>query len=312
MAMKVALVGIGEIARSHHIPAIARSTDWELAATVSRSTYVEGVENFDLIETMLDARPDISVVSLCMPPAPRFDIARAAISGGRHVMLEKPPGATVSECTILHRLAQDANITLFTTWHSREASMLDQCQVWLADKTIKSFEINWKEDVRRWHPGQEWLWEPGGLGIFDPGINALSILTRILPKPVRVTAALLEIPVNKQTPIAATLQMATASGACGTAVFDWRQQGEQIWEICVETDRGQLHLAEGGATVTINGELRTSPGDTVTLASEYPRLYQRMYELVANKVSECDLTPLALVADAFMLGRRKQVEVFEF
>ena len=190
--------------------------------------------------------------------------------------------------------------------------MLDQCQAWLADKTIKSFAINWKEDVRCWHPGREWIWEPGGLGIFDPGINALSILTRILPVPLRITDALLEIPVNRQTPIAATLQMATGSGACGTAVLDWCQQGEQIWEISVETDSGQLQLAEGGATVTINGELRASSGETGTLAGEYPRLYQRMYQLVANNASECDLTPLALVADAFMLGRREQVEAFEF
>ena len=161
MTMKIALVGIGEIARSQHIPSIAQSAVWELAATVSRSSHVDGIENFDSIEKLLEARPDIPVVSLCMPPAPRFDIARAAIAGGRHVMLEKPPGATVSECAILQRLADDANITLFATWHSREAAMVAQCQAWLADKTIGSFAINWKEDVRRWHPGQEWIWEPG-------------------------------------------------------------------------------------------------------------------------------------------------------
>ncbi len=37
-----------------------------------------------------------------------------------------------------------------------------------------------KEDVRRWHPGQDWIWEAGGFGVFDPGINALSILTEVL------------------------------------------------------------------------------------------------------------------------------------
>jgi hypothetical protein len=42
-------------------------------------------------------------------------------------------------------------------------------------------EIVWHEDVRKWHPGQQWIWEPGGFGVFDPGINALSIATRIFP-----------------------------------------------------------------------------------------------------------------------------------
>lgn len=77
------------------------------------------------------------------------------------------------------------------------------------------------------------------------------------------------------------------------------------------TDAGQLLLAEGGATVTINGELKTPSQDNGALAGEYPRLYQRMYQLIANKASECDLSPLQLVADAFMLGRREQVEAFE-
>jgi len=311
-AIRIALVGIGEISRSQHIPAIAQSTGWQLAATVSRSTAVAGVDNFNTIESLLDARPDIAVVSLCVPPAPRFEMARAAISRGRHVMLEKPPGATLSECTILRGLAADAGITLFASWHSRAAAMVDESRAWLAGKTVSSFAITWKEDVRRWHPGQKWIWEPGGLGVFDPGINALSILTRILPESVRVTDALLEFPGNRQTPIAASLQLAAASGARGVAIFDWRQQGEQIWEITVDTDAGQLQLAEGGATVTINGELQIAPRETSTLAGEYPRLYQRMHQLVTSGASECDLSPLALVADAFMVGSRKPVTAFEF
>ena len=42
-AMKVALVGIGKIARDQHVPALAASGDWELAATVSRSGTVEDI-----------------------------------------------------------------------------------------------------------------------------------------------------------------------------------------------------------------------------------------------------------------------------
>ena len=42
-------------------------------------------------------------------------------------------------------------------------------------------EILWHEDVHKWHPGQQWIWEPGGFGVFDPGINAFSIATKIFP-----------------------------------------------------------------------------------------------------------------------------------
>ena len=70
--MKVALVGIGKIAVDQHVPALAASPDFELAATVSRRGTVAGVQAFTDIHAMLAARPDIECVSLCLPPQPRF------------------------------------------------------------------------------------------------------------------------------------------------------------------------------------------------------------------------------------------------
>ena len=80
------------------MPAIAASKDWELAATVSRKGSVDGSETFSDFNTFLTARPDITVVSLCMPPVPRYPYAEAALKAGRHVMLEKPPGANCAGC----------------------------------------------------------------------------------------------------------------------------------------------------------------------------------------------------------------------
>jgi D-galactose 1-dehydrogenase len=55
-------------------------------------------------------------------------------------------------------------------------------KAWLAGKRqVARGRITWREDVRKWHPGQDWVFEPGGMGVFDPGINALSILTISCP-----------------------------------------------------------------------------------------------------------------------------------
>jgi D-galactose 1-dehydrogenase len=116
-ATKIALVGIGKIARDQHIPALAASDAFELAATVSRSGGVEGVENFDTVEALLAARPDIPAISFCTPPQVRYAGARAALDAGRHVMLEKPPGASLSEVHALEALARDKSLSLFATWH---------------------------------------------------------------------------------------------------------------------------------------------------------------------------------------------------
>jgi D-galactose 1-dehydrogenase len=302
---KVALIGIGKIALDQHVPAINASPDWELAATVSRKGQVPGIPAYTDFATFLAERPDVPVVSLCMPPVPRFAYAEAALLAGRHVMLEKPPGATLAEVHALEAIARDRGLTLYATWHSRMAHAVAPAKAWLADKTIRQAHITWREDVRKWHPGQDWVFEPGGMGVFDPGINALSILTEILPKPVHLTRARLEFPANRQTPIAARL---TFSGNV-TADFDWRQEGPQTWDITVETDRGSLALRMGGNVLEIDG--KPAAGEN-TIMGEYPALYARMADLLRDGASDVDLAPMVHVADALTLGERITAAAFDF
>jgi D-galactose 1-dehydrogenase len=304
-ALKVALVGIGKIAVDQHVPAIAASPDWTLAATVSRKGSVPGVPAFTDFAAFLAERPDVPVVSLCLPPVPRFAYAEAALLAGRHVMLEKPPGATLAEVHALQTLAEARGLTLFATWHSRMAEAVAPAKAWLTGREIRKAHITWREDVRKWHPGQDWVFEPGGMGVFDPGINALSILTEILPMPVHLTRATLEFPANRQTPIAARLSF---SGNV-TADFDWRQEGPQTWDIEVETDQGHLALRMGGNRLEIDGKPVTGKDD---IMGEYPALYARMAALVRDGASDVDLRPMVHVADALTLGERLMTAAFDF
>lgn len=299
----ICLVGIGKIAVDQHVPAINASPDWELAATVSRAGHVDGVQAFTDFDQMLAARADIPVVSLCLPPVPRYAYAAKAIAAGRHVMLEKPPGATLAEVHALADMAQAAGVTLYTTWHSRMANGVAPAKAWLADKVITGAHINWKEDVRRWHPGQDWVFQPGGMGVFDPGSNALSIITEILPMPIHLQSAELSFPSNCDTPIAAQMQWTENV----TGAFDWRQTGPQSWDISVETTAGKLQLHDGGARLVIDGaEVPVGSG------AEYPALYDQMAGLVDSGASDVDLSPMIHVADALTLGKRVTVDPFHF
>ncbi|GAA3859932.1 Gfo/Idh/MocA family oxidoreductase [Celeribacter arenosi] len=306
---KIALAGIGKIAIDQHIPTLAQSSDWELAAAVSRHHKVEGVPNFTDFAQMLDAHPDIDVVSLCMPPVPRFDYAKAALEAGRHVMLEKPPGATLSEVFALENMAAARGLTLYTSWHSRSARFVPAAKAWLQGKRIDSFAVTWKEDVRKWHPGQDWVFEPGGMGIFDPGINALSIVTEILPDPIHLRSATLDFPANRDTPIAARLDFVHPHGAKVSAEMDWDHQGDDVWDIVAVTDAGTLALRNGGAVMEIDG---VPKGDEAGLAGEYPALYAHMADLVAQGRSDVDLAPMLHVSDALTLGKRNTVSDFDW
>jgi len=300
------LAGLGTIARKQHLPALAATPALRLVAIADPAGGLDGLPAYPDIDALLAAEPEIAALTLCTPPQGRFDQAAAAIRAGRHVMLEKPPGTSVSEVETLAALARARGVTLFATWHSRAAAAVEEARRRLARATIRAVEITWKEDVRRWHPGQDWIWQPGGLGVFDPGINALSVVTQILPERLHPLAAVLEVPANRQTPIAARIRMRTASGVPVEADFDWRQTGPQTWEIRVLCDGPEIVLSDGGATLCVGGQTQIAAGD-----AEYPRLYARFAELIATGASEVDLAPLQLVADIFLLGERRLVEAFD-
>jgi len=303
--IRVAIVGLGKIARDQHISAIAETAGIELAAIVSRNASINGIKHFATLDELLDRVPGIDAVALCTPPQGRQALAAAALKAGKHVLLEKPPGATVSELTPLIAEARQTGHTLFATWHSRFAPAVEAARTFLAGRQIRSVVVEWKEDVRVWHPGQAWIWEPGGFGVFDPGINALAILTRILPRPFFLTEAELSYPGNRATPIAANLAFSDGTGLPILAEFDWRQTGPQTWDIRVETDAGRLTLSSGGCR--LDHDDRTLVDEDQV---EYRGIYQRFVELITSRVSDVDLSPLLHVADAFMLGRRRDVEPF--
>lgn len=306
--LRLGLVGYGKIARDQHRPAIAADPAFELVALADPVASDADLPVHRDMAAMLAAHPQIEAVVLCQPARFRHDAALAAIEAGRHVFLEKPPGITPDEVEGLAARAGAAGRTLFAAWHSREAAQVGPARDWLAGRAIRAVRIDWKEDVRVWHPGQRWIWEAGGFGVFDPGINALSILTAIVPGPLQVSAAELDVPGNCATPIAAHLRLSTAVGAPVEAVFDFRQTGPQCWDIRIETDGGTLVLSDGGQRLSIAGVEQAPPRETFD--GEYPALYRRFADLVARGTSDVDLAPLRLVTDALRIGRVRTVEDF--
>jgi len=305
--LRVAIVGMGKIAHDQHLPAIAANPAFKLAAVASPHHKHPGVPNFYSLNELLQAVPDIDVVSICTSPQVRYDIAWHALNHCKHVMLEKPPGATLSEVQSLVELAERQNVTLFATWHSREAAAVEAARVWVGSRrrNIRRIRIAWKEDVRVWHPGQGWIWKAGGLGVFDPGINALSILTSILPAAVMLREATLSFPSNCETPIAAKLLLNDASGAPINVDFDFLHPGPPLWDISVETDSGSMLLSKGGSIMYVDGNSVITASD-----QEYPRLYSHFARLVSERRIDVDIAPLRLVADAFLNGRRVTVAPF--
>ena len=305
--IKIAIIGFGKIAADQHVPSIAGNDRLELVATSSRSG--QGVERtFSDWRQLIREVEGLEAVAITTPPSARHEIASACIDAGLHVLMEKPPTVTLSEVDDLTCLAEAKGVTLYGTWHSRHNPAVEEAAQLLAGNRIAEMQIVWHEDVRKWHPGQRWIWEPGGFGVFDPGINAFSILTRIFPGAIFVGSSDLSFPANAETPIAAEIDFISevADGPLH-ASFDFRRTEGEAWTIDIRTAEGTaLRLIEGGSRLFVDGEERTARG-----VGEYPDIYREFVDLIDQRRSLVDVRPLRLVADCLLAARRKQVEAIQ-
>ena len=303
-AIRIAIIGYGKIAEDQHVPSIEKNERFQLVASSSRSGQGIGAKFADWRE-LIRGVDGLEAVAITTPPGPRYTIARECIEAGLHCLLEKPPTAGLAEIADLDSLARAKSVTLFTTWHAQHHSTVDAAAKALAGKRVKSMQIHWHEDVHKWHPGQQWIWEPGGFGVFDPGINAFSIATKIFPGPLLVQSADLSIPKDAQTPIAAdvTFYSPEADGPL-VASLDWRRTEGEEWTIAIEAADGTtIRLEDGGSRLILNGQSSLDRG-----LGEYPDIYRNFVDLIDERRSLVDVAPLRLVADCLLIGRRRIVE----
>ena len=302
--IRIAIIGFGKIAEDQHVPSINADPRFELVASSSRSGL--GVaEKFADWRELIRATEGLEAVAITTPPGPRYTIARECILAGLHCLLEKPPTAGLAEIADLDCLAEAKKVSLFTTWHAQHHLTVEAAAKALAGKRVRSMQILWHEDVHKWHPGQQWIWEAGGFGVFDPGINAFSIATRIFPGTLLVRSAELSVPENAQTPIAADVVFYSpeADGPLG-ASLDWRRTEGEEWTIAIETSDGtNVRLENGGARLILDGETSVDSG-----IGEYPDIYRTFARLIDERRSIVDVAPLRLVADCLLVGKRSIVE----
>ena len=305
MTIRIALVGFGKIAKDEHLPAIDANSEFELVAVVTPGHPPDvGCAVFRTLAEMLQEMPGgVDAIAICTPPAPRCVIAAEAIAAGIPVLLEKPPTATLGELDDLIELAKILAVPVLAAWHSQYAAGVAAAAQALHDEEVARLSMVWREDVRKYHAGQTWIWNPGGFGVFDPGINGLSILTYILPEPLLVRDATLFFPNNRQAPIAANLVF---HGGNMTAEMDWRGESDEQWSIHIETKSGKvINLMQGGAELALNGVRQNlEPQD------EYCAIYAEFARVLKSCSSNMDREPLRIVTDCFLIGERKMIEDF--
>ena len=306
--INIAIVGVGKIAKAEHIPSINKNPYYQLIACASPNSNLPEIASFKTTKLMLESLLEINAVAMCQPAEFRTKAVLLAIDSGKHVLLEKPPTSTLAEAQKIIRAGNKSAGSVFMTWHSKYAASVPLIKKILKNRPIERVDITWRENVRKWHPNQEWIWEAGGFGVFDPGINALSIMTEVLPIPVHLSKSRIFIPKNRKAPIAAHLKFLGPEEQIINAEFDWREDGDEQWEINIYSGPDHFLLANGGVDLFQNGE----DISTKTENSEYDEIYNKFLELIETGKKEMDITPLQHVSDAFMKADIIQVAPFNY
>ena len=127
--LQFGLIGFGAWGRCH-AAAIAKTAGAELAAIAapSESSRAAAREAFPDAQVFGDhrellARDDIEIVDIVVPSNLHHEIASAALSAGKHVLLEKPMALSLPECDELIRLAREHD-RIFAIGHELRLSSL--------------------------------------------------------------------------------------------------------------------------------------------------------------------------------------------
>lgn len=198
--IKTAVIGYGLSATVFHLPLIAHNHAYELVA-VSTSQDERARSEWPALDcyptgAALIEKTAADLVIITAPNEVHFDLTRAALRAGRHVVIEKPMANTLAEAEALLALSQETG-RLLVPFHNRrwDGDFLTVEKLIQAGRLgeIRHFESHFdrfRPQVRnRWReqPG------PGGGVWFDLGPHLVDQALCLFGPPLAVTARCLSL-----------------------------------------------------------------------------------------------------------------------
>ena len=193
--INVGLIGYGLGGSVFHAPLIGSAPRLRLAAVVtSRREQVKkqlpGVDVLGTVEELL-ANPDIGMVVVASPSTTHFEIARAALRAGKHVVVDKPFAASVREANELIELAaaKDQLLSVFQNrrWDG-DFLTVKQC---LADGLLGNvlfFESHFDRFKLQIKQGWKEAAVPGAGILYDLGAHLIDQALQLFGMPDAITA----------------------------------------------------------------------------------------------------------------------------
>ena len=222
--LRVALVGTGSVARlhaeavaAHPRSALVAVTDHSRSAADAFARTWEVPAVYDDLDALLEAEhPD--VVLVCTPPGAHRGQTIAAFAAGAHVVVEKPPAASLEELDAMRAAADAAGRQLAVVFQQRTGTAAAHARRLLSEGTlgrplVAVCETLWYRDAAYFDTPWRGKWQTEGGGTtLGHGIHQLDLLAYLLGDWATVQGRLWRLDRETETEDASTATVTFANG----------------------------------------------------------------------------------------------------
>ncbi|MEV6932536.1 Gfo/Idh/MocA family oxidoreductase [Dactylosporangium sp. NPDC051485] len=249
--VRFGVLGCAEIARRKMMPALQQSSDADLVAVASRTA--ERAQAFATTfgcaaiagySALLD-RADIDAVYLPLPSGLHAQWARAALSAGKHVLVEKPAVLRAADAAGLADLAARRRLVLMENFmflhHGQHefvadlvtAGAIGRLQAFTCDFGIPPRPVG---DIRN-DPGL------GGGALYDVGVYPLRAATFFLGSDLEIAGATRAVDRASAVDIAGAALLRNAAGVSAQLAWGFRHSYRAVYSLWGDAGRIELRRA---------------------------------------------------------------------
>lgn len=213
--IKTGLLAFGMSGRIFHAPFINVNPAFSLDAIVERNTkkaqqFYPKIKSYDTVDELIND-PTLELIIVNTPNFTHFDLVKAALQAGKHVLVEKPIAATSAEAKILFDLGRSVNREVLVYQNRRwDSDVMAVKQVLKTGSLGKLVEVHFRYD--RWRPEigpkafKETPMPASGL-LYDLGPHLIDQTLDLFGKPLSFTKTLGNFRLKTEVPDYAFLHL---------------------------------------------------------------------------------------------------------
>jgi predicted dehydrogenase len=309
--LRVAIIGVGQIAQRAHLPGFVRAGVNIVALCSEPDPEFKPIAQkyrvdrcyYDWQQMLQDG--GFEAVSICTPPGLHCQMALKCLQYGYHVLVEKPMATTLDQCDQMIEAAAQAERLLmishnqrFMVHHQQVKQILDSGHL---GRPCLVHAVFGHAGPEVWSPNQQWYFQADLAGpgvIADLGSHKLDLLCWLLNQKIvdiGAMGATFEKPTS--APDTATCFLRFSQGTLGTLHVSWVFRPDWENSLVVRCERGVIRVPTDVAKpvrvlaldATGNGEETTYAGD----ASDDPAGWFETIASFVRTISENEPSPVS-------------------